>query len=267
MLSTNYILGLEKAAHAAEGNGIVFFFGGSRRVAQYVEGELMDYHRTAQSEATQHLKTLCEALRQSHYMDFNPNASEDRKPSPEAKEAVHNLKVINDSIAHQNKERKLDTDLGKIRYHDLIGKWRPIFIEPQLLNNLMPGLIMFCDSYHYPKEWAMLPGEAAQRGTFNQSPQGTHGQIPANAINAHFHTEGARDVPNKSPQYTNGQTPANAINAHKHTEGARGVIALALRMTKQTIKQGYTSTGEKILFIQRLGENRACFVVETPDGR
>ena len=44
----------------------------------------------------------------------NPNASEDRKPSPEAKEAVHNLKVINDSIAHQNKEHKLDTDLGKI---------------------------------------------------------------------------------------------------------------------------------------------------------
>ena len=232
MLSTNYILGLEKAAHAAEGNGIVFFFGGSRRVAQYVEGELMDYHRTAQSEATQHLKTLCEALRQSHYMDFNPNASEDRKPSPEAKEAVHNLKVINDSIAHQNKEHKLDTDLGKIRYHDLIGKWRPIFIQPQLLNNLIPGLIMFCDSYHYPKEWAMLPGEAAQRGTFNQSPQGTHGQIPANAINAHFHTEGARGAPNKSPQDTNGPIPANAINAHFHTEGARGVIALALCMTK-----------------------------------
>ena len=267
MLSTNYILGLEKAAHAAEGNGIVFFFGGSRRVAQYVEGELMDYHRTAQSEATQHLKTLCEALRQSHYMDFNPNASEDRKPSPEAKDAVHNLKVINDSIAHQNKEHKLDTDLGKIRYHDLIGKWRPIFIEPQLLNNIMPGLIMFCDSYHYPKEWAMLPGEAAQRGTFNQSPQGTHGQIPANAINAHFHTEGARGAPNKSPQDTNGPIPANAINAHFHTEGARGVIALAPRMTKRTIKQGYTSTGEKILYIQRLGENRARFVVETHDGR
>ena len=84
----------------------------------------------------------------------------------------------------------------------------------------------------------MLPGEAAQRGTFNQSPQGTHGQIPANAINAHF-----------------------------HTEGARGVIALAPRMTKRTIKQGYTSTGEKILYIQHLGENHAHFVVEMHDGR
>ena len=126
---------------------------------------------------------------------------------------------------------------------------------------------MFCDSYHYPREWAMLPREAAQGGASNQRPQDTHGQIPANAINAHFHTEGARDVPNKSPQYTNGQTPVNAINAHKHTEGARGVIALALCMTKRTIKQGYTLTGEKILFIQFLGENCACFVVETPDGR
>ena len=227
----------------------------------------MEWHHTAQSEATQHLKTLCEALWQSHNMDFNPNTSEDRKPSPEAKDAVHNLKVINDSIACQNKEHKLDTDLGKIRYHDLIGKWRPIFINPQLANTLMPGLITFCNSYHYPKEWAMLPGEAAQGGTSNQNPQDAHGQIPTNTINAHFHTEGVRGAPNKNPQDTNGQTPANAINADKHTEGARGVIALALRMTKQTIKQGYTSTGEKILFIQRLGENHACFVVETPDGR
>ena len=131
----------------------------------------------------------------------------------------------------------------------------------------MPGLITFCNSYHYPKEWATLPREAAQGGTSNQNPQDAHGQIPTNTINAHFHTEGVRGAPNKNLQDTNGQTPANAINAHKHTEGARGVIALALRMTKQTIKQGYTSTGEKILFIQRLGENRACFVVETPDGR
>ena len=91
---------------------------------------------------------------------------------------------------------------------------------------------MFCDSYHYSKEWAMLPGEAAWGGTFNQSPQGTHGQIPANAINAHFHTEGARGAPNKSPQDTNGLIPANTINAHFHTEGARGVIALAPCMTK-----------------------------------
>lgn len=238
MLSTDYTLGLEKAAHAAEGNSIVFFFGGSKRVSRHVERELMEYHRMAQSETTQHLKTLCEALQQSHNMDFNPNASEDRKPSPEAKNAVHNLKVIHDSIARQNKEHKLDADLGKIQYNDLIGKWRPIFIDPQLVYNLMPGLLMFCDSYHYPREWATLPGEPAQRGTSNQTPQNTNGQIPA-----------------------------NAINAHKHTEGARGVIALAPRMTKQTIKQEYTSTGEKILYIQRLGENRARFVIETSDGR
>ena len=267
MLSTDYTLGLEKAAHAAEGNSIVFFLGGSKRVSRHVERELMEYHRMAQSETTQHLKTLCEALQQSHNMDFNPNASEDRKPSPEAKNAVHNLKVIHDSIARQNKEHKLDADLGKIQYNDLIGKWRPIFIDPQLVYNLMPGLLMFCDSYHYPREWATLPGEPAQRGTSNQTPQNTNGQIPANAINAHFHTEGTRGAPNQNPQETNGQIPANAINAHKHTEGARGVIALAPRMTKQTIKQEYTSTGEKILYIQRLGENHARFVIETSDGR
>lgn len=187
MFLADYILGLEKAAHAAEGNSIVFFFRGSKRVVQHVEGELMEYQHTAQSEATQHLKALCEALQQSHNMDFNPNASEDRKPSPEAKDVIHNLKVINDSIARQNKEHKLDTDLGNIRYNDPIGKWRPIFIDPQLVNNPMPGLLMFCDSYHYPREWATLPGEPAQGGTSNQSPQDTNGQIPANAINAQSH--------------------------------------------------------------------------------
>ena len=66
----------------------------------------------------------------------------------------------------------------------------------------------------------MLPREAAQGGTSNQRSQDTHGQIPA-----------------------------NAINAHKHTEGARGFIALAPRMTKRTIKQGYTSTGFQSLMV------------------
>lgn len=50
---------------------------------------------------------------------------------------------------------------------------------------------------------------------------------------------------------------------HNHTERARRVIALAPRMTKRTIKQGYTSTGEKILYIQRLVENHAHFVIDT----
>ncbi|OJJ86665.1 uncharacterized protein ASPGLDRAFT_23830 [Aspergillus glaucus CBS 516.65] len=91
-----------------------FFFRGGKRVSQHVGGKLKKYHHTAHSEAMQHLKTLCKTLQQDHYMDFNPDASEDRKASPQAKNATHSLRVTNNSIHRQNKEHKLATDLGRI---------------------------------------------------------------------------------------------------------------------------------------------------------
>lgn len=43
------------------------------------------------------------------------------------------------------------------------------------------------------------------------------------------------------------------------------MIALAPRMIRRAIEPGKTSTGEKICFVQKLGENRARFVVESSD--
>lgn len=120
-----------------------------------------------------------------------------------------------------------------------------VALNPELLNIFMAGLLMFCDIYHYPREWATLPTEPAQESTCNQHFPNATNQIPASTINSYS-------------SFT--WNPSDAQN--QHIEGGKKVIALVPRMTQRITQPRYTSTREEILYIQRLGENRARFVVE-----
>lgn len=142
---------------------------------------------------------------------------------------------------------KKDPELGIIRYTELLGSWRPIFLSPELVPSQMQVIKKYCDQFHYPKEWADLTHLQKATGSFHPSAS----QPQSNQV---------------STSYA-GSNQAGRQLQHVSTGSNKRTIALAPRQVVRSISPGYTSTGERIRMIQQLGIMGARFVVEDGRGR
>ncbi|KAJ5465949.1 hypothetical protein N7530_009736 [Penicillium desertorum] len=229
-----------------------FFQGGGSASQPHVEEDLCSYHKAAHEEATQHIVLLYIGLQK------NPSVNIHQGPLPEEiRKPAEVLDEINKKIQHGNLQMKKEPELGIIRYTELLGAWRPIFLSPELASSQMQMIKKYCDQFHYPKEWADITHLQKAAGSFHpsasqpQSSQASTSQPHSNQVSTSY----------------SGSNQAGRQLQHVSTGSNKRTIALAPRQVVRSISPGYTSTGERIRMIQQLGIMGARFVVEDGRGR
>jgi hypothetical protein len=206
-----------------------FYHGNANRLQEHVEGQLSPSHKKTHQLASQHLRVLFSALAKNPRL----NPYEEGELGKDAQAAVDQLNSMNARMKEDNEKQKKEPELGKIRYDDLFGLWRPMFLQPELKASQTTAILDWCRKFGYPAEWAV----------FDTQPSSTD--------------PGRRGAGDKS---------GNSIQLWNATGGKR-TIAIVPRRTTRSIKPGYTSSGEKIQMIQHLGLYSARFVVEDTEGR
>jgi hypothetical protein len=156
------------------------------------------------------------------------------------------LDVINKKIQEGNSKLQKESELGIIRYQELLGYWRPMFLSPELAPSQMQAIKAYCDRFHYPSEWA--------------TPPSNHSTNSSQAPNSQPHSNHA---PISHPASNKAGSQLQHVSAGSRTR----TIALLPRRVVRSIKPGFTSTGDRIRMIQHLGLMGARFVVEDANGR
>ncbi|KAJ5982304.1 hypothetical protein N7451_012404 [Penicillium sp. IBT 35674x] len=208
-----------------------FYHGNANRLQEHVEGQLSSSHKRIHQLATQHLRALFSSLARNPRMD--PYKAGDL--TEDARAAVDQLNSMNATMKAENENKNKDPELGKIRYEDLFGLWRSMFLQPELKASQTTAIIDWCRKFGYPAEWAAFD---------NTQPSPTDPR----------HQEAS----DKS---------GNSIQLWNATGAKTRTIAIVPRRTTRSINPGYTSSGEKIRMIQHLGLYNARFVVEDTQGR
>jgi hypothetical protein len=222
--------------------------------------KLQPFHKEAYEAATQYLYTIADVT------IHNP----ERKDLTAQADAA--LKHINAQITELNQRNGLDKNTGIVDLLSIAALWNTIHDSktPEAKSSGEKALSDFCRLRCYPKGWRVFPPRSKQsvppQSVPPQSvpPQSVPPQsVPPQSVPPQ--SVPPQSVPPQSvpPQSVPPQPTANG--QFQPARGARKVIALAPRVIKRAIEPGKTSTGETICFIQRLGENRARFVVESPD--
>lgn len=100
-----------------------FNFGNDpNRPQPHVEEKLSPYHKESHNKATPHMYVLLKALVEN--LLFQPNQA----PTSAVRDAVSALDKINSLIRKENRKHSQGSDLGIVRYSDLLAKWRPILL-------------------------------------------------------------------------------------------------------------------------------------------
>ncbi|KAA8642583.1 putative glutamine rich protein [Aspergillus tanneri] len=234
--------------------------------------KLRRFHREAYKEATEYLYTI------AHVIILNPERQD------VLNQAQNYLYNINSKIKELNEENRLDPDTGTIDMQGIASFWFTIKDEKDkdTRRRARKSLSDFCRLRAYPREWWVFPPKYKQPVPPQSiPPQPVPPQpVPSQSIPSQSNppqsippqTVPPQPVPPQSvpPQPVPPQPvppqPTAANGQLQSVTGTRKVIALAPRTIKRILEPGKTSTGEKICFIQKLGENRARFVVEASDG-
>lgn len=204
-------------------------------------------------------------------------------------------------IREENAKHGQDSDLGIIRYSDLLAKWRPILLleDDDTKKMLHESLLAYCKQMHYPLTWANQPPSSdpsrGQKGKVPES-QSTSNDVASTAQDKDANSQVRKPPLNPSQQQTysgasaaaaivpQGSNPQQTFNVQGSSgtaipqagsscnnitlqagSGQKRVIALRPRKIQRAIQPGFTSSGEKILFIQSLGLN-ARFVITDSEG-
>ncbi|OGE49514.1 hypothetical protein PENARI_c021G04569 [Penicillium arizonense] len=227
-----------------------FFQGGGSDSEQHVEGELSSYHKQAHEEATPFIQSL--------YFGFqkDPRVNLYQGPIPAAiRTPAEKLEIINKKIREGNSQLEKESELGIIRYQELLGYWRPIFLSPELAPSQMKAIKAYCDKFHYPSEWATPPPKNS-----TNSPEAPNSANSSQAPNSQPHSHHA---PISHPDSNKAGSQLQHVSAGSRTR----TIALLPRRVVRSLKPGFTSTGDRIRMIQHLGLMGARFVVEDANGR
>lgn len=216
-----------------------FYFGkGDNSPPEHTEGDLASYHKDTHQQATAHLKALFDALQTNPRL--NPNPPFDGFDQ-ETRAAIDALNSLNSKLKSDNQLLGKDLETGIIRFSDLSSKWRVWLMEPSLMGHQIEMTGHWCREFGYPEEWAnprqLTPLQAATEVPSSNS------QPPL-------------------PTRHNVNSPALVNQGHPW----RREIALPPRTLTRFIQPGFTSKGEQIFYIQRLGLNGARFVVQNSQG-
>ncbi|KAJ6041557.1 uncharacterized protein N7446_010561 [Penicillium canescens] len=262
------------------------------RPQPHVEGEVSPYHEESHHKATPHMQVLLQAL-----VD-NPLLQPRQAPTSAVRDAVSALDKINSVLKEENAKHGQDSDLGIIRYSDLLAKWRPILLlEDDDTKKMLHGsLLAYCKQMHYPLTWANQPPSSdpssGQKGKVPES-QSTSNDVADTAQDKDANSQVRKPALDSTYSGANaaaaivprGSTPQQTFNmqvssgttipqagspyndiALQAGSGQKRVVALRPRKVQRAIQPGFTTSGEKILFIQPLGLN-ARFVVTDSEGK
>ncbi|KAH2409897.1 hypothetical protein KXV53_006213 [Aspergillus fumigatus] len=226
---------IQKAISAGKNPNWEHHHGGSNVSAPPVP-KPHPFHKEAYKEATRYLHMI------AHVIIKNPERGDIMRQAEAA------LKEINAKIMQLNQQSGLDTHTGTIDLTSIGSLWHAIngANSPEAKQASKRSLKSLCDLRGYPRAWRVFPPKHKE-------------SVPPQPVQP-------QSVP---PQSVPPQSfPSQSVTANGQPQkatGARKVIALAPRMIRRAIEPGKTSTGEKICFVQKLGENRARFVVESSD--
>ncbi|KAJ5178963.1 hypothetical protein N7492_002173 [Penicillium capsulatum] len=242
-------LGADKNVH--------FYFGqDANPPAAHVEGMLSSYHKKAHKSATSYLKVLFDGL------EKNPRLS----PSPpftgayeNTKSAIRSLESLNKELQAENKRQGKDDDTGVVRYAMLCNQWRAGFLNPQMEKLQIDMTQQLCQDFHYPKEWANLK----QWRSLHAAPSPSSAGLQTPSMTNPKQQESRHAAPTSSVIT---QSHDNGLHLWNSTGGQTRTIAIPPRVIARSIRSGYTSSGEKIEWMQRLGFNSARFVVLDAQG-
>ncbi|KAH3009287.1 hypothetical protein KXV73_007431 [Aspergillus fumigatus] len=231
---------IQKAISAGKNPNWEHHHGGSNVSAPPVP-KPHPFHKEAYKEATRYLHMI------AHVIIKNPERGDIMRQAEAA------LKEINAKIMQLNQQSGLDTHTGTIDLTSIGSLWHAIngANSPEAKQASKRSLKSLCDLRGYPRAWRVFPPKHKE-------------SVPPQPVQP-------QSVPPQSvpPQSVPPQSfPSQSVTANGQPQkatGARKVIALAPRMIRRAIEPGKTSTGEKICFVQKLGENRARFVVESSD--
>ena len=217
-----------------------FFFGKDEIFPpEHAKRTLSSRHEEAHQQATSHLKVIFDALRKSPKL---VPSRESEKFDPGAQTAISTIKQINMRITEENKKLGEDSDTGIIHLDRLCGQWRTGLLESNLEVGQIENSRQWCQNQNYPLEWANL------RSWGPANPSSTNTSI------------------NQQPSAGGSFLQGNALQPWNSTGRQTRTIAIPPRTTSRSIRPGYTSGGEKITWMQRLGPNGARFVVEDSQG-
>ncbi|KAJ5928350.1 hypothetical protein N7466_007306 [Penicillium verhagenii] len=208
----------------------------------HVEQGLSSYHEEAHQQATAYLKII-----------FNAMLAAPDAPSLQLKEnnkdyrhATNKIQLLNAKMKKENANGNIEVDTGKIRLEELTGQWRCILKKVQDSGIRAEAL---CRSFHYPEEWAKplewLKSAQPGRSSTIATPQPTQGP---NSLQSH-----------PLPQ-------SNSLQLWNATGNQIRTITLSQRMVSRCFRPGFTSNGEEIMAIQRLGFNGARLVTRNTQG-
>ncbi|KAJ5184195.1 hypothetical protein N7492_001811 [Penicillium capsulatum] len=223
----------------------------------HAEGELSSYHKEAHAKATPYLKVLFDALGKDPNINPSPPFSGLDRATKSAAEA---LTCLNASIQKDNQLLKKDVDTGLIQFTQLCARWRPGFLSPPLEAMQDDLTRHWCGEFGYPKEWANLRHWVSPVAAPTSSSTNSH-PMPSK-----YSSSSANSQP--APSTSSAIVPFhdNGIQIWNSTAGNTRTIAIPLRTVARSIKSGYTSSGEMILCMQRLGLYSARFVVQDSHG-
>ncbi|KAH2812022.1 hypothetical protein KXV23_005527 [Aspergillus fumigatus] len=256
---------IQKAISAGKNPNWEHHHGGSNVSAPPVP-KPHPFHKEAYKEATRYLHMI------AHVIIKNPERGDIMRQAEAA------LKEINAKIMQLNQQSGLDTHTGTIDLTSIGSLWHAIngANSPEAKQASKRSLKSLCDLRGYPRAWRVFPPKHKE----SVPPQPVQPQsVPPQSVPPQ--SVPPQSVPPQSfppqsvpPQSFPSQSvppqsfPSQSVTANGQPQkatGARKVIALAPRMIRRAIEPGKTSTGEKICFVQKLGENRARFVVESSD--
>lgn len=280
-----------------------FYFGNDASQPQpHVEENLASYHERLHEKATPFLQVLYKAVENDPSFTPGKNPSTEIKRCISKLDEIN--KTIKEKNLQSSQDpdlgivRYIDL-LGKWRPMLMVG------VDEGTKKALQLPLLEYCRNMHYPATWANLAGDAAKANQEQGVPQEAIGgpsennnsaqkqiemnvtqhqpsnliQQPSNGTNNHtataapahqgtnpqhgFNMQGA-----SVPQATlppGGITLRSGVTL-QGANGQRRVIAIKPRKTHRAVQPGFTSAGEKIIYIQHLGLSNANFVVTDAEG-
>lgn len=259
-----------KSSEADKNNA--FNFGNDPdRPQPHVEGKLSSYHVESHKKATPHLQVLFNAL-------TDDPSFQHKAPTQAVKDALSELEKINGLIREENAKHSQDSDMGIVRYSDLLAKRRPILLidDDDSKKLLHQSLLEYCKQMHYPVTWADQPSSRNKDANSEVRNHNGANTLALPLLDPSQQQTATAIVPQGSnPQTFNMQgssgttipqagLPPNNLTLQA-ASGQKRAIALKPRKIHRAVQPGFTSSGEKILFIQSLGLN-ARFVVTDNEG-
>ncbi|KAH2011693.1 hypothetical protein KXW40_005927 [Aspergillus fumigatus] len=230
---------IQKAISAGKNPNWEHHHGGSNVSAPPVP-KPHPFHKEAYKEATRYLHMI------AHVIIKNPERGDIMRQAEAA------LKEINAKIMQLNQQSGLDTHTGTIDLTSIGSLWHAINSanSPEAKQASKRSLKSLCDLRGYPRAWRVFPPKHKE----SVPPQPVQPQsVPPQSVPPQ--SVPPQSVPPQSfpPQSVPPQSfPSQSVPPQSFP-------------SQRAIEPGKTSTGEKICFVQKLGENRARFVVESSD--